>query len=126
MRRRLYRYRYLLLGSSVVAILSLILNGYATRSRTIDLASGSVADWPYYGRDPQGSRYTPLDQINEDTVVFGFRDAERFAAEGSQPLPLPNRHTAIRPAHPPACLGTRQPAASCTSRGKQTAPRNDR
>jgi len=28
----------------------------------------SVADWPAYGRDPGGSRYSPLGQVNRDNV----------------------------------------------------------
>jgi quinoprotein glucose dehydrogenase len=70
MRRHLYRYRYLFLGVSVMAILSLMLTGYVARSHTIDFSSGGVADWPYYGRDPHGTRYTPLDQINPENVRY--------------------------------------------------------
>ncbi|MEE9202269.1 MAG: hypothetical protein V3U31_03630, partial [Dehalococcoidia bacterium] len=31
-------------------------------------AGGPVADWPVYGRDTGGSRYSPLAQINRDNV----------------------------------------------------------
>jgi quinoprotein glucose dehydrogenase len=31
-------------------------------------AAGTVAEWPYYGGDPGGSRYSPLTQIGRDNV----------------------------------------------------------
>jgi quinoprotein glucose dehydrogenase len=31
-------------------------------------AGGPVADWPAYGNDPGGSRYSPLTQITPDNV----------------------------------------------------------
>jgi quinoprotein glucose dehydrogenase len=70
MRRHLYRYRYLFLAASLVVMLSLILNGYVARSHTIDFSSGGAGDWPYYGRDPEGTRYTSLDQINRKNVGY--------------------------------------------------------
>lgn len=30
---------------------------------------GPVADWPAYGNDPGGSRYSPLTQITKDNVA---------------------------------------------------------
>jgi quinoprotein glucose dehydrogenase len=30
---------------------------------------GGIADWPYYGGDPGGSRYSPLTQINKSNVA---------------------------------------------------------
>jgi quinoprotein glucose dehydrogenase len=70
MRRNLYRYRFLVLGLSVLVIFGLIASGYFTRTSRIDLSVGGVADWPYYGRDPQGTRYAPLDQITRDNVGY--------------------------------------------------------
>src|SRR5262245_22922563 len=70
MRRQLYRYRYLLLGLIVVAILGLIAFGYFTAVSRIDLSGGGLADWPQYGRDQAGTRYTPLNQINRDNVAY--------------------------------------------------------
>jgi len=70
MRRNLYRYRYLFLGSFVVAIVGLIAFGYFTAMSRIDLSSGGLADWPHYGRDQEGTRYAPLDQINRDNVGY--------------------------------------------------------
>jgi quinoprotein glucose dehydrogenase len=70
MRRRLYRYRFLVLGLSGLVICGLIASGYFTRTSRIDLSAGGVADWPYYGRDQQGTRYAPLDQITRDNVGY--------------------------------------------------------
>jgi hypothetical protein len=70
MRRRLYRYRYLIFAATAVAMVSLILSGYVARTSTIDLATGGVASWPYYGGDQEGTRYVPLDQINRENVAY--------------------------------------------------------
>lgn len=42
----------------------------------------SVSDWRYYGRDPGGARYAPVDQINRENVedlkvAWTFRTGER-------------------------------------------------
>src|SRR5262245_60561009 len=70
MRRQLYHYRYLVLGLIVAAIFGLIAFGYFTALSRIDLSGGGLADWPYYGRDQEGTRYTPLNQINRDNVAY--------------------------------------------------------
>jgi quinoprotein glucose dehydrogenase len=70
MRGRLYRYRYLLLGMSVLVMFGLIANGYFIRTSRIDIASGGIADWSYYGRDQEGTRHAPLDQINRDNAGY--------------------------------------------------------
>ena len=54
MRRRLSRYWRVLIGLSVLVIFGLIASGYAIRTSRIDLSTGGVADWPYYGRDQEG------------------------------------------------------------------------
>jgi glucose dehydrogenase len=33
-------------------------------------ATGGAASWPYYGRDQEGTRYIPLDQINRRNVAY--------------------------------------------------------
>ena len=68
MRETLYRYRYLLLGIILAAIVGQITFEYSSAKSHIDLSSGGIADWPQYGRDQEGTRYTPLDQINRDNV----------------------------------------------------------
>ena len=70
MRGRAYRYRYLLLGMSVLVMFGLIASGYFIRTSRIDIASGGIADWSYYGRDQEGTRHAPLDQINRDNVGY--------------------------------------------------------
>ena len=70
MRRRLSRYWRVLIGLSVLVIFGLIASGYVIRTSRIDLSTGGVADWPYYGRDQEGTRYAPLDQINRGNVGY--------------------------------------------------------
>ena len=70
MRARLYRYRYLILGMSVLVMFGLIASGYFIRSSRIDIASGGIADWPYYGGDQEGTRHAPLDQINRNNAGY--------------------------------------------------------
>jgi hypothetical protein len=55
MRRILYRYRYLVLGVVLAAIVGQIAFGYSTASSQVDVSSGGVADWPQYGRDQEGT-----------------------------------------------------------------------
>ena len=70
MRETLYRYRYLLLGILLAAIVGQITFEYFTAKSHIDLSSGGIADWPQYGRNQEGTRYTPLNQINRDNVAY--------------------------------------------------------
>ena len=56
-----------------------VLGGVLLRSQT----PRTAADWPAYGATNAGSKYSPLDQINKDTVK-GLRIAWRQSA-----LPLP-------------------------------------
>jgi quinoprotein glucose dehydrogenase len=70
MREVLYRYRYLVLGIILAAIVGQITFGYAAATSRIDLSGGGMADWPQYGRNQEGTRYTPLDQINRGNVAY--------------------------------------------------------
>ena len=70
MRETLYRYRYLLLGIFLAAIVGQITFAYSRATSHIDLSSGGIADWPQYGRNQEGTRYTPLNQINRDNVAY--------------------------------------------------------
>jgi quinoprotein glucose dehydrogenase len=70
MKRTLYRYRYLVLGIALVAIVGQIMFGYSTATSHIDLSSGGTADWPQYGRDQEGTRYSPVDQVNRGNVAY--------------------------------------------------------
>src|SRR6202049_4693217 len=38
-------------------------------SRTMAQSPGPTAEWPTYGNDPGGQRYSPLDQINKQNVA---------------------------------------------------------
>jgi quinoprotein glucose dehydrogenase len=67
--RNLYRYRYLILGVLLAALVAQTTFGYAAARSRIDLSGGEIADWPNYGRDQEGTRYTPLNQINRDNVA---------------------------------------------------------
>jgi quinoprotein glucose dehydrogenase len=68
MRKIPYRYRYLVLGIFLAAVVGQIGLGYSNATRHIDLSSGGIADWPQYGRDQEGTRYTPLNQLNRGNV----------------------------------------------------------
>ena len=46
MRRTLYRYRYLVLGIVLAAIVGQITFGYAAATRQVDVSGGGVGDWP--------------------------------------------------------------------------------
>jgi quinoprotein glucose dehydrogenase len=70
MRETLYRYRYLLLGILLAVIVGQITVEYSRAKSHIDLSSGGIADWPQYGRNQEGTRYTPLNQINRDNVAY--------------------------------------------------------
>jgi quinoprotein glucose dehydrogenase len=53
--------RRILIGVFVITL-------FAARSPGEEKAEKAVADWPAYGRDPGGSRYSPLGQINRSNV----------------------------------------------------------
>lgn len=64
------RYRYLVVGMIVASIVVQISFGYLAAMSQIDLSSGGLGNWPQYGRDQEGTRYTPLNQINRDNVAY--------------------------------------------------------
>lgn len=70
MRKTLYRFRYLVLGVLLAAVVGQIAFGYFTASGQIDASGGGVADWPQYGRNQEGTRYTPLNQIDRDNAAY--------------------------------------------------------
>jgi len=39
---------------------------------TAQLAQNQQNDWPYYGNDPGGMRFSPLSQINTNNVSVDF------------------------------------------------------
>ncbi len=60
---------YLLLGVIAAVILILFARSVLLGRGTINFSGGPVADWPVYGRDDGGTRYSTLDQINRDNVT---------------------------------------------------------
>ena len=69
-RKTVFRYRYLVLGVVLAAVVGQVAFGYSTARSHIDVSAGGVADWPQYGRNQEGTRYTPLDQIDRDNVAY--------------------------------------------------------
>jgi quinoprotein glucose dehydrogenase len=69
-RRTLYRYRYLVLAISLAATVGQLSLRYLTAASDVDLSTGGTAAWPQYGRDQEGTRYTPLSQINRSNVAY--------------------------------------------------------
>ena len=54
----------------VIALASLLLVAtVGTPLSAAEPTSGGIADWPYYGGDAGGSRYSPLTQINKSNVA---------------------------------------------------------
>jgi quinoprotein glucose dehydrogenase len=53
---------------ATLAVISISLVMYA-RLSVSGPADGPLADWPYYGSDPGGTRYSPLTQINKTNVA---------------------------------------------------------
>ena len=96
MRRRLSRHWRVLIGLSVLVIFGLIASGYVIRTSRIDLSTGGVADWPYYGRDQEGTRYAPLDQINRGNVGYLEKTWEYHTGDFSDG-PMAGRRPHFRP-----------------------------
>ena len=57
-----------LAGISVLAMLIVFAPRYFKSAGEIVLTGGPVADWPAYGGNPGGTRYSPLIQINRQNV----------------------------------------------------------
>ena len=54
----------------VVALASLLLvAAVGTPLSAAEPTPGGIADWPYYGGDAAGTRYSPLTQINKSNVA---------------------------------------------------------
>ena len=70
MKEALYRYRYLIFGIFLAVIVGQITFEYSRATTHIDISRGGIADWPQYGRNQEGTRYTSLNQINRDNVAY--------------------------------------------------------
>jgi quinoprotein glucose dehydrogenase len=80
----------------VLAVTMLLFSGWSpkkpffqseSKSKPAQLYSESALDWPAYGHDPGGSRYSPLTAINRDNVkdlkvAWMYRTGD--VADGSQ------------------------------------------
>ena len=73
--------------------------GALLASLSLSLAGATFADdvdWPYYGGDQGGTRYTPADQINRDNfdqlrVVWRYRPPDQQIYETAGPNPAGRR-----------------------------------
>lgn len=59
------RRRAAIIGIILVGVIATV---YFLRVNRIDLTQGPTAEWPAYGNDDGGTRYSALDQINRDNV----------------------------------------------------------
>jgi quinoprotein glucose dehydrogenase len=55
--------------SATLTAVLLIACAAGVRFSSAQSADGPIADWPYYGGDAGGSRYSPLTQINKSNVT---------------------------------------------------------
>ena len=57
--------------TAAITILALLawMSASQTRAQTTHRVNESGADWPYYGHDASGTRYSPLKQINRENVA---------------------------------------------------------
>jgi quinoprotein glucose dehydrogenase len=63
------RLRIILLVLSLFPLLATSQNAQAQRRKASKPSEPPASDWPAYGRDPGGSRFSPLTQINRDNVT---------------------------------------------------------
>ena len=59
---------YVLIALVGLVIIVVIAATDFVRAGKIIFTDGSIADWPVYGRDHGGTRYSPVDQINRENV----------------------------------------------------------
>lgn len=59
---------YILVSIIGLAIIIVIATTDFVQAGKIEFVGGPTADWPVYGRDHGGIRYSPLDQINRENV----------------------------------------------------------
>ena len=78
----------LVLGATIPATLTWGQADFPAQAQGAEPAAKGASDWRYYGRDPGGTRYAPVDQINRENVddlkvAWTFRTGEP-ANRGSQ------------------------------------------
>ncbi len=69
MNRRSVRILYLVAGIVILVNIIILARDFLGPDKEIDFTGGPLADWPVYGRDEGGTRYSPLDQINRKNVA---------------------------------------------------------
>src|SRR5215510_9286214 len=57
------------LRSAILAAISLVAAVTAVGPPAAGAGDAAIADWPYYGGDAGGGRYSPLTQINKSNVA---------------------------------------------------------
>src|SRR4029453_5378321 len=62
------RIRIVLLIVALFPVLAVSQNAQAQQKKVSKTSGPAASDWPAYGRDPGGSRFFPLTQINRDKV----------------------------------------------------------
>ena len=62
------RIRILLLALPLLTVVAVSEDAQAQRKNVNSASASSASDWPAYGRDPGGSRFSPLTQVNRDNV----------------------------------------------------------
>ncbi|MEO8371098.1 MAG: PQQ-binding-like beta-propeller repeat protein, partial [Candidatus Solibacter sp.] len=72
--------------------------------RAADTTGGAVKDWPAYGGNSAGNRYSPLKQINRSnvarlTVAWTFDTADGTGASQTQPIVVEGVLYALTPKH---------------------------
>ena len=62
------RIRIVLFLLALLPIIAVSQDAQAQRKKVNSAPASSASDWPAYGRDPGGSRFSPLTQVNRDNV----------------------------------------------------------
>jgi quinoprotein glucose dehydrogenase len=84
--------RWRLLAVTVLGVAAL---GLATVAPSVGQNTGRLVEWPVYGGDPGGSRYSTLTDVNRDNVS-GLARAWTWAT-GESPIPQTDSTKAARP-----------------------------
>jgi quinoprotein glucose dehydrogenase len=84
--------RWRLLAVTVLGVAAL---GLATVAPSVGQNTGRLVEWPVYGGDPGGSRYSTLTDVNRDNVG-GLTRAWTWAT-GESPIPQTDSTKAARP-----------------------------
>ena len=75
------------------------------------LFAQDAAEWPSYGRDPGGTKYSPLDQINVKNVsglvrAWSYHTGEPGGTWENTPIVVGDVHIFRHPEESRGCVGT--------------------